>query len=220
MYIISYFVYLLWGSILILMLLNQEYFLTIQSETQSEFKDRGSKFYGFAYPIASINEIKVHLKNLKSVHVKAVHFCYAYRLGIDGNNFRASDDGEPSGSAGKPILGQIDAKGITNVLVVIVRYWGGVLLGVPGLIHAYKTSACFAVNDAEIIEQELMLEYELEFDYTILDAVIRSFKLNRVEVSQRNQGLFCQFSVKVPKKNKSSFELSITEFYQLKFKVK
>jgi len=113
---------------------------TITAPTTSDFRDRGSKFFGFAYPVQDVEEVKEKVKALKKEHPKAVHHCYAFRIGTDGTLFRANDDGEPSGSAGKPMLGQIDSAGLTNVLVVIVRYFGGSLLGVPGLINAYKTA--------------------------------------------------------------------------------
>src|SRR5690606_3344312 len=111
-----------------------DYYFTIETSAIAEFKDRGSKFLAYSFPIKNANELKTHLQSLKKEHSKAVHHCFAYRIGTDGNNFRTSDDGEPSGTAGKPILGQIDSKSLTNTLVIVVRYFGGTLLGVPGLI--------------------------------------------------------------------------------------
>jgi uncharacterized YigZ family protein len=116
-----------------------EFYKTINQPASAEFKDRGSKFIAFAFPVETPDDFKNHLQQLKKEHPKAVHHCFAYRIGTDGNNFRVSDDGEPSGTAGKPILGQIDSKEVTNVAVIVVRYFGGSLLGVPGLINAYKT---------------------------------------------------------------------------------
>ena len=113
---------------------------TLKSPIQAEFKDKGSRFLAFAYPVQTAEQVKKHVDDLRQEHHKARHWCYAYRLGVDGNQFRANDDGEPSGSAGRPILGQIDSFELTDVLVMVVRYFGGTLLGVPGLIHAYKTS--------------------------------------------------------------------------------
>lgn len=118
---------------------------TIAAATTADFRDRGSKFFAFAYPLQQVDEVKHLLQALKKEHPKAVHFCYAYRLDTDGIQYRANDDGEPSGSAGRPILGQIDSAGFTNVLVVVVRYFGGTLLGVPGLINAYKTATASAL---------------------------------------------------------------------------
>src|SRR6476660_5099192 len=112
---------------------DQPNYYTIDQPSTAEYKDRGSRFIAYAYPIQTADDFKKHLQLLKKEHPKAVHHCFAFRIGLDGNNFRVSDDGEPSGSAGKPILGQIDSKQIVNVLVVVVRYFGGTLLGVPGL---------------------------------------------------------------------------------------
>src|SRR5207247_6484819 len=120
------------------------YFYTIEKDGYAELKDRGSKFLAYAFPINKTEDFKKRLKKLKDEHPKAVHHCFAYRLGIDGNNFRSSDDGEPSGTAGRPIMGQIDHKQLTNLAVVVVRYFGGTLLGIPGLINAYKTAAAMA----------------------------------------------------------------------------
>lgn len=128
---------------------------TITSPTQAEFKDKGSRFIAFAYPIRTLADVKKYLDPLKEEHHKARHWCYAYRLGVDGTQFRANDDGEPSGSAGRPILGQIDSVGVTDVLVVVVRYFGGTLLGVPGLIHAYKEATAQALAVAEVVEKNI-----------------------------------------------------------------
>ena len=111
---------------------DQDFYTTIEKPSSAEFKDRGSKFIAFAFPVESADDFKKQLQILKKEHPKAVHHCFAYRIGTDGNNFRSSDDGEPSGTAGKPILGQVDSKGITNVAVIVVRYWGGTMLGSVG----------------------------------------------------------------------------------------
>ncbi len=131
-----------------------ETYQTLSAPNQAEFKDKGSRFIAFAYPIRSTEEVKQYVDTLRQEHHKARHWCYAYRLGVDGNQFRANDDGEPSGSAGRPILGQIDSAELTDVLVVVVRYFGGTLLGVPGLIHAYKTSTQMALQSAQIIQKK------------------------------------------------------------------
>ena len=117
---------------------NMNHYYTIEKPAYAEYKDRGSRFLAYAFPAQSVEEFKKRLRELKEEHPRAAHHCAAYRLGADGQTFRASDDGEPSGSAGKPILGQIDSKELTNTAVVVVRYFGGTLLGVPGLINAYK----------------------------------------------------------------------------------
>src|SRR6476646_9116860 len=148
------------------------YYNTIDKPSVAEFKDRGSKFLAYAFPIQSADGFKKRLKELKEEHPKAAHHCFAYRLDTDGNNFRSSDDGEPSGSAGKPILGQIDSKGLTNTAVVVVRYFGGTLLGVPGLITAYKTVSSLALQLTPIAEKPILVSYELQFDYTLMNEVM------------------------------------------------
>src|SRR5258706_4109612 len=119
----------------------KDFYYTIEKTSEAEFKDRGSKFIATAFPIASVDEVKACLNKVKAEHPKASHHCFAWRLGLDGNSFRVSDDGEPSGSAGRPILGQIDSKEITNTLIVVTRYFCGNLLGVARLINSYKTGA-------------------------------------------------------------------------------
>src|SRR5690349_12217879 len=129
----------------------KEFYYTISQTAVAEFKDRGSRFIAYAYSIQSTEEFKNYLQQLKKGHPKAVHHCFAYRIGLDRNNFRSSDDGEPSGTAGKPILGHIDSKELTNVLVVVVRYFGGTLLGIPGLINSYKTATAMVLQLTPII---------------------------------------------------------------------
>src|SRR6478609_9954408 len=123
-----------------------ESYNTIDQPSSAEFKDRGSKFIANAFPVSSVDDFKKSLEEIRKIHSKATHHCFAYRIGADKSLFRVSDDGEPSGTAGKPILGQIDSKDLTNTLVVVVRYFGGTLLGVPGLIHAYKSAASMALQ--------------------------------------------------------------------------
>ena len=123
-----------------------DHYFTIDRTANAEFRDRGSRFIAYAFPVEDAAVFKKKLQELKKEHPKAVHHCFAYRLGIQGDNFRANDDGEPSGTAGKPILGQIDSKGLTNTAIVVVRYFGGTLLGVPGLINAYKTASSLVLQ--------------------------------------------------------------------------
>ena len=132
---------------------------TIAQPSFAEFKDRGSRFLAYAYPIKLVEEFKEKLQLLKKEHPKAVHHCFAYRIGLDNNIFRVSDDGEPSGTAGKPILGQIDSKQLTNVLIIVVRYFGGTLLGVPGLINAYKSAAAMALQLTPFIQRPVMVKW-------------------------------------------------------------
>ena len=158
-------------------------YLTISEAISSEFKDKGSKFIAFAAPIQTPNDIKQYLAQIKELHPKATHHCYAYRLGLDKlTNYRANDDGEPAGTAGKPILGQIDSKQLTNLIVVVVRYFGGTKLGVPGLIHAYKSSTKLVLEQANIIEKQLFDYYQLQFDYLQTNDVMRLLKREQVNV--------------------------------------
>jgi uncharacterized YigZ family protein len=178
---------------------------TISTPSQAEYKDRGSRFLAYAFPIFTVDDFKKRLKSLKEEHPKAVHHCFAYRIGTDGNNFRASDDGEPSGSAGKPILGQIDSKGLTNLAVVVVRYFGGTLLGVPGLINAYKTTASLALQLAPAVEKPILVDYELQFDYTQMNDVMIFIKRYGGVVMQNETQLFCLLRVGVPKAEEAVF---------------
>lgn len=177
----------------------QDFYTTIERPSSAEFKDRGSKFIAFAFPIETADDFKKELQGLKKEHPKAVHHCFAYRIGTDGNNFRSSDDGEPSGSAGKPILGQIDSKGITNVAIIVVRYWGGTLLGVPGLINAYKTSAALALQVTPVVERQIEVNYAIEFDYTLMNEVMMVMKQFNCKIISNEMQLFCIIKAGIPK---------------------
>ena len=179
----------------------KEKFKTIAAATTSLFKDRGSKFLGYSFPINSIEEVKAKLIEVKQEHPKATHHCFAYRIGIDGLSFRASDDGEPSGSAGRPILGQIDSAGFTNVLVVIVRYYGGTMLGVPGLINAYKTATTEVLQIAIPIEKWICQRMEITFDYNAMSEVLYLLKQNEAEIIKQELQLFCSIIADIPKVN-------------------
>ena len=175
------------------------YYYTIEQPSMAEFKDRGSKFLAFAYPAKDIDTCKKLLAQLKKEHCKAVHHCLAYRLGVDGSTFRVSDDGEPAGSAGRPILGQIDSKGLTNVFVVVVRYFGGTLLGIPGLINAYKTATALALQLSPIIKKPIEIPYELNFDYHQMNEVMMLVKQYNCSVVEQTAQLFIQLHIGIPK---------------------
>jgi uncharacterized YigZ family protein len=172
---------------------------TIAQLSSAEFKDRGSKFIAFAFPVETPDDFKQQLQVLKKEHPKAVHHCFAYRIGTDGNNFRSSDDGEPSGTAGKPILGQIDSKGITNVAIIVVRYWGGTLLGVAGLINAYKTAAALALQVTPVVERQIEVNYSVEFDYTMMNEVMMILKQFNCKILSNEMQLFCVIKTGIPK---------------------
>ena len=192
---------------------NNDFYQTVEKESIAEFKDRGSRFLAYAFPISSADDFKRRLKELKEEHPKAVHHCFAYRIGTDGNNLRNSDDGEPSGSAGRPILGQIDSKELTNTAIIVVRYFGGVLLGVPGLINAYKTAASFALQLNPIVKKPLLINYRLQFDYTILNDVMRIIKKNDCIILKQELQLFCMMETSIPKSNQ---ELCVVQLQNLK----
>lgn len=181
------------------------HYYTIEKPSQAEFKDRGSRFLAFAFPIQTVDDFKKGLKTLREEHPKAAHHCSAYRLGTDGTAFRASDDGEPSGSAGKPILGQLDSKGLTNTAVVVVRYFGGTLLGVPGLINAYKTATSLALQLTPIVEKPVRLTYEIQFEYNLMNEIMIFVKRYHCEVLENEMQLFCRMVVGVPKAEEAVF---------------
>lgn len=156
--------------------MKKDTYRTLAEPTQGAFKDRGSKFLAYAYPVDSLTEIKEYLSTVRKIHPKARHWCYAYRLGLDNSMFRMNDDGEPSGTAGRPILGRIDSFDLTNTLIIVVRYFGGTLLGASGLINAYKTSAELSLLEAEIIEKLVKDVYQLTFDYSIMSTVMNTIK--------------------------------------------
>ncbi|MBQ9600392.1 MAG: YigZ family protein [Neisseriaceae bacterium] len=174
---------------------------TIAQPVQAEFKDKGSRFIAFAYPIFSSEDVKTYVDALRQEHHKARHWCFAWRLGVDGNQFRANDDGEPSGSAGRPILGQIDSFELTDVLVVVVRYFGGTLLGVPGLINAYKSATAMAFQAAEIVQKNIEKTVYLRCDYSSLNEALRLAKLHQANVVQQDLQLDCRLTVRVPLAN-------------------
>lgn len=158
---------------------------SIAGPSTGEFKDRGSRFIAYAWPVDSEAEALEHLEALRKEHFKARHHCFAWRIGTDGIRFRANDDGEPSGTAGRPILGQIDAFGLTNVAVVVVRYFGGTLLGASGLIQAYREAAAEALRQAQVIECVLKDRFQIDFDYALMPDLMNALK--KLELEARNQ---------------------------------
>lgn len=181
------------------------HYYSIEKESVAEYKERGSRFLAYAFPIQTTDGFKKRMKALKEEHPKAVHHCFAYRLGADGTAFRSGDDGEPAGTAGKPILGQLDSRELTNTAVIVVRYFGGTLLGVPGLIQAYKTAASLALQLTPIIQKPVLIPYELEFDYTLMNEVMRVVKCFDCLIVRNETQLFCVMQVGVPKAGEVRF---------------
>lgn len=182
-----------------LLMTNDSYYNTIEKPSVADFKDRGSRFIAYAFPLADVNDFKEKLAALKKEHPKAVHHCFAYRLGLDGINFRVSDDGEPSGSAGRPILGQIDSKQLTNTLIVVVRYFGGTLLGVPGLINAYKSAAALSLQLTAAVQKPVLVNYRLQYDHTQTHEVMKVVKQFNCVVLKQETQLFCMLETGVPR---------------------
>ncbi len=165
---------------------------TIAKPVEGIFKDKGSKFLAYAYPVESEDEIKELVQALKKEHFSARHHCYAWRLGADKKLFRANDDGEPSSTAGKPILGQIQRLDLTNILVVVVRYFGGTLLGVSGLINAYREAAADALNNAELVDKLVETGFWVEFDYLNMNNVMKVFKDENLPQKKNEFDLRCR----------------------------
>jgi uncharacterized YigZ family protein len=177
----------------------RDFYYKIDKPATAEFKDRGSKFIACAFPLASKDGFKALLQSVKSEHPKATHYCFAYRIGLDGTNFRVSDDGEPSGTAGRPILGQIDSRELLNILIIVVRYFGGSLLGVPGLINAYKMASLLVLQVTPVIQKQVELNYRLQFDYTIMNDIMTVVKQYNCTVLSQDMQLFCVMTIGIPK---------------------
>jgi uncharacterized YigZ family protein len=173
-------------------------YLTLGGPSEGDYKEKGSKFLAYAFPVYSEEEVRGHLDVLKKLHPKARHHCFAYRLGMDGNQYRANDDGEPSGTAGKPMLGQIDSFGLTNVLVVAVRYFGGTKLGVPGLIAAYKACAFDALQQAAIVERRLCEVHRIVFGYEKMPQVMNAVKGLEINVLNQKFEDSCALEIALP----------------------
>jgi uncharacterized YigZ family protein len=176
-----------------------DFYYTLGSKGSAEFRDRGSKFIAFAFPIQSITDFKQCLEAVKKEHPKATHHCFAYRLGLDGNTFRVSDDGEPSGTAGRPILGQIDSKQLTDSLIIVVRYFGGTLLGVPGLINAYKNAAALVLQTTPVVQTQIEIKYSLQYDYTLMNEVMNIVKKQQATIIEKEMTLFCRLVIGIQK---------------------
>jgi len=172
---------------------------TITQTSEGIFRDKGSKFIAYAYPIKSETEVKEITAKLRAEHSKARHFCWAIRLTPDRNVHKFNDDGEPSGTAGRPILNALLSADVTNILVVVVRYFGGTLLGVPGLINAYKTATVEALNATEIVTKTVNDVYELEFDYLMMNDVMRVVKDEQLNILSQNFDTYCKLSFEVRK---------------------
>ncbi|RAV28746.1 IMPACT family protein [Sinomicrobium soli] len=177
------------------------------------FKDRNSKFIGYAFPVISEEEVRQHLETLKKKHHSARHWCYAWQMGTENTAYRANDDGEPSNSAGMPIYGQIQSFDVTDVLIVVVRYFGGVKLGVGGLINAYRTAAQLALEASEIEERTIDVVYELNFDYKDMNKVMRVIKEKNLNITGQQMEMDCRITLAVRKRDAGTVENIFEQLY-------
>lgn len=175
----------------------EDTYKTIAAASDGLFKDKGSKFIAFAFPVTTEDQIKEIIQTIKKEHYSARHHCYAWRLGHEKLLFRANDDGEPSSTAGKPILGQIQSFDLTNILIVVVRYFGGTLLGVSGLINAYRNAAFDVINQAEIVEKLVEKNLLIEFDYGVMNDVMKLFKDEKLVQIDPEFDLRCRIKTQV-----------------------
>ncbi|MGK4567290.1 IMPACT family protein [Flavobacterium sp. 3HN19-14] len=184
------------------------------------FKEKSSKFFGYAFPVSTETEIKENLELLRKLHSAARHFCYAWQIGTEKIKFRANDDGEPSNSAGMPIYGQIQSFEITNVLIVVVRYFGGVKLGVGGLISAYRTAAQIALEVSEIIEKTIDIHYLVTFDYKNMNKVMRVIKEKNLNIVGQKMEENCEIEISIRKKNAEPIFEIFNSMFEIGIKIK
>lgn len=195
---------------------------TISAPSEGIYKEKGSKFLAFAYPVTHVDEVKEHIKTFKKDYFDARHICYAYMLGADRKEFRAVDDGEPSGTAGKPILGQINSKNLTNILVVVVRYFGGVLLGTGGLTTAYKEATIDALCNATIIDKNIEWDIDITFNYLQMNDVMKIIKDTNATIIQQQFDNVCLIKLRIENINfeetlsklKNTYDLKIGDYPQ------
>ena len=180
------------------------------------YKEKNSKFFGYAFPVTTEEEVKEILEKLRKDHFSARHWCYAYQIGIEKIQYRANDDGEPNNSAGMPIYGQIQSFDITNVLIVVVRYFGGVKLGVGGLISAYKTAAQMALESAEIIEKTIDIHFLISFGYANMNKVMRIIKEKNLQIVAQKMEMDCEIEIATRKKSAQNILDTFESLHEIK----
>ena len=190
----------------------EDAYITISKPATGEYKEKGSKFMAFAFPFCDEKEIDVRMADLKTIHPKARHYCYAYKLGMDNNRFRVNDDNEPSGTAGKPIYGQILSHGLTNIIIIVIRYFGGTKLGVSGLKHAYKEAARQALDSAITVEKFLTKTYTLRFQYDHMGQILNALKELNIDIQDKSFEVYCMVVIEM--------RLSVVDSMMLMFKSK
>jgi uncharacterized YigZ family protein len=200
--------------------MEEDVYKTIESPSiETLFKEKGSKFFGYAFPVLSEENVKEYLEELKKKHHSARHFCYAYQLGIEKIKFRANDDGEPNNSAGIPIYGQIQSFEVTNILIVSVRYFGGTKLGVGGLISAYKTSAQITLEASDILEKTIDVFYQLNFQYDVMNKVMRIVKEKNLTIVSQKLELDCEYVISIRRKDAQNIFDIFENLYKVDVKV-
>ena len=187
----------------------------LEASPGSLYKDKGSKFFGYAFPVTDENQVKENINHLKKEHYNARHWCYAWQLGKSYDSYRVNDDGEPSNSAGMPIFGQLQSYDVTNVLIVVVRYFGGTKLGVGGLMQAYKTAAKMSLDTSKIVEKTIDEHFLIKFEYPEMNVVMRIIKEEKLSIINQKMELNCEFKLAVRKKEATR----IFELFQNTYKV-
>lgn len=195
----------------------EDVYKTIETPAEGLYKEKGSKFIALAYPVRTEEAVKEIVGEIKVRYYDARHHCYAYRLGADKKKFRANDDGEPSSTAGKPILGQILSYDLTDILIVVVRYFGGIKLGVSGLINAYRAAAADAIGHARIVEKTDDEVFRIKFDYTVMNEVMRVVKEEEPEVMSRDFSMECRMTLSIRKQNASRLSSRLQQIEFLSF---
>ncbi len=196
--------------------MNTDQYKTIKSKSEGFFKDRSSKFYAFAFPAKNEDEISAYRRQIRKKYYDARHHIYAYRLGAEMKIFRASDDGEPSNSSGPPVLGKIKSYELTDILIIVVRYFGGTKLGIPGLINAYGSAAEDAIKNAEIIIKTIFKEIEIRFEYSQMNEVMRIIKENDLKIIEQEMQLSCKIIVGIPKNSFEKVRKQLEQHHKLK----
>lgn len=198
--------------------MSDTYKTIVKSGEEVLFKDRSSKFFGYTFPVTSEDQAAVHLEDLRKKHSKARHWCYAWQIGKEEFHYRANDDGEPSNSAGMPIYGQIQSFDVTNILIVVVRYFGGTKLGVGGLINAYKTTAQLALESSKIITRTIDEIFEIKFDYPEMNIVMRLIKEYDLNIVEQDLALDCRIIIAVRKKDAEEIFNKFNEVYKVEIR--
>lgn len=191
-------------------------YLTLTKNSEGFYKEKGSKFLAFAYMVMSEQDVKEQLNELKKKYYDARHHCYAYRLGVDGEKYRANDDGEPGHSAGDPILGQIRSSNLTNTLIVVVRYFGGTKLGVSGLINAYKTAAADAIANNSIHENLVLSEVKIQFEYPQLNQAMKLVKDHDLEIIDQKMEISCEMTIGVRISLLNTVKAKLKDLHEIK----